>query len=46
MKYVVEKAKATGNENIMVCERGRIIWYNNLVTDMRSLVIMRELIAQ
>lgn len=42
MKNVVEKAKATGNDNIMVCERGFSFGYNNLVSDMRSLMIMRE----
>jgi 2-dehydro-3-deoxyphosphooctonate aldolase (KDO 8-P synthase) len=42
MKHVVAKAKATGNENIMVCERGVSFGYNNLVSDMRSLKIMRE----
>ncbi len=42
MKHVVDKAKAQGNENIMVCERGASFGYNNLVSDMRSLVIMRE----
>jgi len=42
MKHVVDKAKAQGNENIMVCERGVSFGYNNLVSDMRSLVIMRE----
>lgn len=42
MKHVVMKAKATGNENIMVCERGTTFGYNNLVSDMRSLQIMRE----
>jgi 2-dehydro-3-deoxyphosphooctonate aldolase (KDO 8-P synthase) len=42
MKHVVEKAKATGNENIMVCERGASFGYNNLVSDMRSLAAMRE----
>ncbi len=42
MKNVVEKAKDTGNKNIMVCERGVSFGYNNLVSDMRSLVIMRE----
>lgn len=42
MKHVVEKAKATGNQNIMVCERGASFGYNNLVSDMRSLAIMRE----
>lgn len=42
MQNVVEKAKATGNQQIMVCERGFSFGYNNLVTDMRSLVIMRD----
>lgn len=42
MKNVIEKAKDTGNKNIMVCERGVSFGYNNLVSDMRSLVIMRE----
>ena len=42
MRLVVEKAKAVGNENIMVCERGASFGYNNLVSDMRSLVIMRD----
>lgn len=42
MKSVVEKAKATGNNKIMVCERGVSFGYNNLVSDMRSLCIMRE----
>lgn len=42
MKHVVEKAKATGNPHIMVCERGASFGYNNLVSDMRSLAIMRE----
>lgn len=42
MKHVVEKAKACGNEQIMVCERGVTFGYNNLVSDMRSLQIMRE----
>jgi len=42
MKHVVEKAKAQGNENIMVCERGASFGYNNLVSDMRSLAIMRD----
>lgn len=42
MLQVVKKAKATGNEQIMVCERGASFGYNNLVSDMRSLVIMRE----
>ena len=42
MKHVVAKAKASGNEDIMVCERGVSFGYNNLVSDMRSLKIMRE----
>lgn len=42
MKYVVEKARNTGNASIMVCERGASFGYNNLVTDIRSLQIMRE----
>jgi 2-dehydro-3-deoxyphosphooctonate aldolase (KDO 8-P synthase) len=42
MKHVVEKAKAVGNQQVMVCERGVSFGYNNLVSDMRSLVIMRE----
>lgn len=42
MKHVVDKARATGNKNIMVCERGASFGYNNLVSDMRSLAVMRE----
>ena len=42
MKPVVEKAKSTGNEQIMVCERGASFGYNNLVSDMRSLAVMRD----
>ena len=42
MNNVVEKAKATGNEQIMVCERGTSFGYNYLISDMRSLVVMRE----
>jgi len=42
MKHVVDKARATGNKNIMVCERGASFGYNNLVSDMRSLAIMRK----
>ena len=42
MKPVVEKAKSTGNQDIMVCERGASFGYNNLVSDMRSLAVMRE----
>lgn len=42
MEHVVAKARVSGNENIMVCERGASFGYNNLVSDMRSLQIMRE----
>ncbi len=42
MKNVVEKARSTGNDAIMVCERGFSFGYNNLVSDMRSLSIMRD----
>lgn len=42
MKNVVEKAKATGNHQVMVCERGVSFGYNNLVSDMRSLAVMQE----
>lgn len=42
MKNVVDKAKATGNEQIMVCERGYTFGYNTLVSDMRGLATMRE----
>jgi 2-dehydro-3-deoxyphosphooctonate aldolase (KDO 8-P synthase) len=41
MGHVVEKARAVGNQQIMVCERGYTFGYNNLVSDMRSLSIMR-----
>ena len=41
MQNVVDKAKSTGNEDIMVCERGFTFGYNNLVSDMRSLAVMR-----
>ena len=41
MGNVVEKAKSTGNNSIMVCERGFSFGYNNLVSDMRSLAVMR-----
>ncbi len=41
MQNVVDKARTTGNENIMVCERGFSFGYNNLISDMRSLAIMR-----
>jgi 2-dehydro-3-deoxyphosphooctonate aldolase (KDO 8-P synthase) len=42
MVNVTEKARSTGNEQIMVCERGATFGYNNLVSDMRSLAIMRK----
>ncbi|MDQ1309400.1 MAG: 2-dehydro-3-deoxyphosphooctonate aldolase synthase [Pseudomonadota bacterium] len=42
MRNVVEKARSTGNEAILVCERGFSFGYNNLVADMRSLAVMRE----
>ncbi|HTT01895.1 MAG TPA: 3-deoxy-8-phosphooctulonate synthase [Steroidobacteraceae bacterium] len=42
MKNVVEKARSTGNEAILVCERGYTFGYNNLVTDMRALAVLRE----
>ena len=42
MKHVVAKAQAVGNDQIMVCERGASFGYGNLVSDMRSLAIMRE----
>ncbi|MGA8709004.1 MAG: 3-deoxy-8-phosphooctulonate synthase [Steroidobacteraceae bacterium] len=41
MQNVVDKARSTGNTQIMVCERGFSFGYNNLITDMRSLQIMR-----
>jgi 2-dehydro-3-deoxyphosphooctonate aldolase (KDO 8-P synthase) len=41
MQNVVDKARSTGNEQIMVCERGFSFGYNNLVSDMRSLSVMR-----
>ena len=42
MQNVVEKARAVGNDQILVCERGASFGYNNLVSDMRSLAVMRE----
>jgi 2-dehydro-3-deoxyphosphooctonate aldolase (KDO 8-P synthase) len=41
MKNVVDKARATGNDRILVCERGVSFGYNNLVSDMRALSVMR-----
>ena len=43
MKNVVDKAYSTGNKKIMVCERGFTFGYNNLVSDMRSIPILRKL---
>jgi 2-dehydro-3-deoxyphosphooctonate aldolase (KDO 8-P synthase) len=42
MKHVVDKARSTGNAQVMACERGASFGYNNLVSDMRSLVVMRD----
>ncbi|MFK5893496.1 MAG: 3-deoxy-8-phosphooctulonate synthase [Pseudomonadota bacterium] len=42
MTHVIEKATSTGNQQIMACERGVSFGYNNLVSDMRSLAVMRE----
>ncbi len=42
MRQVVDKARAMGNEQLLVCERGVSFGYNNLVSDMRSLAILRE----
>ena len=42
MVNVVDKARAAGNKSVMVCERGVSFGYNNLVSDMRSLAVMRE----
>jgi len=42
MKNVVDKARTTGNQQIMVCDRGVSFGYNNLVSDMRALAVMRE----
>jgi 2-dehydro-3-deoxyphosphooctonate aldolase (KDO 8-P synthase) len=41
MQNVVDKARSTGNDQIMVCERGFSFGYNNLVSDMRALAVMR-----
>jgi 2-dehydro-3-deoxyphosphooctonate aldolase (KDO 8-P synthase) len=41
MQNVVDKARSTGNTDIMVCERGFTFGYNNLISDMRSLAVMR-----
>ncbi len=42
MKHVVAKAWSTGNQQIMVCERGVMFGYNNLISDMRSLAVLRD----
>ena len=42
MKNVVEKARAAGNEQILVCERGVSFGYHNLISDMRALAVMRD----
>ena len=42
MGNVVDKARSTGNQQIMVCERGFTFGYNNLISDMRSLAVMRS----
>jgi len=43
MRNVIEKIRSTGNEQILLTERGVCLGYNNLVSDMRSLVVMRDL---
>ena len=43
MKHAVEKVESTGNDNILLTERGTSFGYHNLVVDMRSLIIMKEL---
>ena len=42
MRNVVDKARAAGNQQILVCERGFSFGYNNLVVDMRGLAVMRD----
>jgi 2-dehydro-3-deoxyphosphooctonate aldolase (KDO 8-P synthase) len=42
MKNVIDKARSTGNPQVMACERGFSFGYNNLVSDMRALAVMRE----
>lgn len=42
MHHVVDKARAAGNAQVMVCERGASFGYNNLVSDMRALVVLRD----
>ena len=43
MKKIAEKVKTTGNDKIMLTERGSVFGYNNLVVDMRSFLLMKEL---
>ncbi|WP_072281598.1 3-deoxy-8-phosphooctulonate synthase [Rappaport israeli] len=43
MQHVADKAKSTGNTQIMLCERGASFGYNNLVSDMRSLAVMQKM---
>lgn len=42
MRHVVDKARATGNDQLLVCERGASFGYNNLVADMRALAVLRD----
>jgi 2-dehydro-3-deoxyphosphooctonate aldolase (KDO 8-P synthase) len=42
MRNVIDKARSTGNRQIMACERGFSFGYNNLVSDMRALAVMRD----
>jgi 2-dehydro-3-deoxyphosphooctonate aldolase (KDO 8-P synthase) len=42
MRNVIDKARSTGNDQVLACERGFSFGYNNLVSDMRSLAVMRE----
>jgi 2-dehydro-3-deoxyphosphooctonate aldolase (KDO 8-P synthase) len=42
MRNVIDKARSTGNQQVMACERGFSFGYNNLVSDMRALAVMRE----
>lgn len=43
VRHIIEKIRSTGNESILLTERGTSFGYNNLIADMRSLVIMREM---
>ena len=42
MRHVVDKARATGNDQVLVCERGTSFGYNYLISNMRALAILRE----